>query len=262
MLLLLVGCARPVEAPTDLDTLFHWFFVNRDTATEEELHAAAANLLPFAREVSRGTVTDLTAEEQGTVTMATAADPAEATGIFITGPVACPFDDLERIHYALDQEGLYETATGDEDTYIEYTRAYTSDLAAYEARQIPTLAWDTTYKVAPVTVAYTAEIEGGMRFVPAADDEGAGPVVIERAHLPSPALFENGTAEQGGDFFAQDYQVDIMLPDGDGSVHAYAVWRDLSSLGLTDESDGVQNLILDGLEDFDRDTELVCAGEF
>ncbi|MDP2305015.1 MAG: hypothetical protein Q8P18_03205 [Pseudomonadota bacterium] len=267
MLLLLVGCVPPVEAPTDLDALFHWFFVNRDTASQEELDAAAANLLPFASESTRGTVTHLTEGEQAVVAMTTPADPANATGIFITGPVACSFEDFERVHYALDQEGLYETATGDE-SYIEYDRAYTSDLAAYEAREAPTLSWDTTYTIEPVLARYTADIKGGMRFVPASagdtDEEGVGPVVIERAHLPSPAIFEGRGEAEGGDFFDQDYQLDIMLPDaaGTGSVHAYAVWRDLSSLGQTDESEGVQNLILDGLEDFDRDTELVCAAGF
>ncbi|MDP2314617.1 MAG: hypothetical protein Q8P41_17065 [Pseudomonadota bacterium] len=260
LLLSLLACVGPpVEAPLDLDQLLHWFFVHRDTATDEELRAKAANLAPLIGEATRGTVTHLTEDEQAVVAMAEPADPADATGIFITGPVACSFPDFEVVHYALDQEGLYETATG-EESYIAYDRAYTTDLAAYEARTTPNLAWDTTYTIHPVTSTYTALIKGSMRFVPAADadaDEpgGIGPLVVERNHLPSPATFES----ESSDFFAQDYQLDIMLPSGDSTIHAYAVWRDLSSATLADENEGVQNLILNGLEDFDRDTELVCA---
>lgn len=254
MLFLLVACAEPpVEAPEDLDSLFHWFFANYETATDEEVRAAADNLLPLVQEATRGTVTDLTDDEQATVELDPARDVADVTGIYITGPVGCTIADMEAVHYALDQEGLYETATG-EESYIAYDRVYTSDLAAYEAREEPFLAWETTYTIAPVTEEYTAVIDGGMRYVAEAD--GVGPVVLDRAYLPSPATFTN---PETSDYFGQDYQMDIMLPDGDASVHAYAVWRDLSSLSLTDESEGVQNLILDGLEDFDRDTELVCA---
>lgn len=255
MLLLLVACAKPIEAPKDLDGLVHWFFTNYDTATDEEMRVAAANLAPLVQESSRGTVTDLSEEEQATVAIDPPRDPAEATGMFVAGPIACTLADLEVVNYALDQEGLYEAVTGDEE-YIRYSRAYTTDIARYEARTDAFLGWRTTYTVKPVATEYTAEIDGGMRYVPAGEDEGdVGPVVLSRSVLPSPATF----AEETSDYFDQDYQIDVMLADGDASVHVYAAWRDLSSLGLTDESEGVQNLMLDGFEDFDRDTELVCA---
>ncbi len=248
----LLACAEPIEAPADLDGLLHWFFVHWEDATDAEIRVAATNLAPLVPTASRGTVTPLTETEQSTVALVGEQDIAEATGIFVTGPVACSFADLERVRYALDQEGLYEAVTGDEE-YIAYDRVYQSDVDAYEARSVPSLTWRTVYSIKPVTTAYTAEVEGAIRFV-SEGDEG-GPVAVERAFLPSPATFTAETA----DYFEQDYQVDILLPAEEGSVHAYGVWRDLSSLGLTDESDGVQNLILDGLEQYDRDTELVCA---
>jgi len=254
--LLFVACAKPEPAPADLDGLVHLFFAKYDTATDEELRAAAVNLLPLLQEPSRGLVDDLTAEEQATVRVDPPRDPADATGMFVAGPIACTLADLEVVNYALDQEGLYEAVTGDEE-YIAYDRVYESDLAAYEARTDPFLTWRTTYTVQPVMSEYTAEIDGGMRFVPALD--GVGPVVMSRSTLPSPATFAGET----DDFFDQDYQIDVMLGDGDTSVHVYVAWRNLSSLGLEDESAGVQDLLLNGFEDFDRDTELVCAaGEF
>lgn len=255
LLLVLAACEKPVEAPEDLDGLAHFFFARYDTATDEELRVAANNLAPLVQEATRGLVTDLSDEEQATVPTVPPGDPADATGMYITGPIACAFEDLEVVNYALDQEGLYEAVTGDEE-YIQYSRRYTSDLAAYEARQEPFLTWVTEYTVQPVPIspAYSATIDGGMRYVPA-DDEGAGPVVLSRSVLRTPAVF----ADETEDFFAQDYQIDVMLPDGDGSVHLYVAWRDLSNFGQTDETEGVQNLLLDGYEDFDRDTEGVCA---
>ena len=248
----LLACAKPIEAPADLDGLLHWFFTHWEDATDEELRAAATNLAPLVPTASRGTVSPMTEAEQATVALDGEQDIAQATGIFVVGPVACSFADFERVRYAIDQEGLYEAVTGDEE-YIAYDREYHSDVDAYEARSVPSLTWHTLYSIKPVTTEYTADVEGGIRFVSAEGD--SGPVAIERAYLPSPATF----AAETSDYFEQDYQVDVLLPAGDGSVHAYGVWRDLSSLGLTDESDGVQNLILDGLEQYDRDTELVCA---
>jgi hypothetical protein len=253
LVLALVACAPREPAPEDLDGLFHWFLANYETASDEEILAAAANLEPLISDPSRGLVTAITPEEQATTGVEHGEDPAEATGIFVAGPVACDFGDYERVHYALDQEGLYETATGDDNKYVAYDRVYTSDLDAYESRETPYLTWDTTYTAKPVLTEYTALIKGGMRYVPG--DDTRGPVVLNRAILPNHATFEVETS----DYFEQDYQLDILLPAGEGSIHGYAVWRDLSSATLTDESAGVQTLLLDGFEDYDRETELVCA---
>src|SRR5687767_3926115 len=111
--------------------------------------AAAANFGPLVEEASRGTVSVLTDAEQATVTLTEPRDPADASGLYVAGPVACSFPDYERVHYVLDQEGLYEAATG-EEKYIAYERAHTTDLAAYEARETAYLAWETTYTVKPV----------------------------------------------------------------------------------------------------------------
>jgi len=252
--LVLVGCKKPVEAPEDLDSLLHFLWATYETGSDEELLAAAANLGPLVQEASSGLVSHLTDAEQATVDLDPPRDIALATGVFVAGPMACPMAPLERILYALEQEQIYEEATGKE-SYDAYERHYTSDFAAYEARTEPYLTWQTTYTVTPVFSTYTAVISGGMRFVPEVD--GVGPMVIQRSWLPSPAVFEN---DDGPDYFDQDYQLDVLLPDGDdASVHAYATWRDLRSAGLQDESAGVQGLLIGGLEDYDRDTEVVCA---
>lgn len=249
---LLLACAKPVAAPDDLDALFHYLWVNYQGGTDEALLAAAANLDPLIGEPSDGLVTGLSADEQATVDVRSGQDVAEATGWFVAGPLGCPFDDTEKILYALDQEGLYESATGRE-SYVAYDRVYTSDIDAYVVRETPFLTWTTTYTVTPVFTTYTAVISGSMRYVQ--EQDGVGPMVLQRSYLPEIATFEGETQ----DFFEQDYQLDIVLPAGGSSVHGYANWRDLQSAGLEDESAGVQNLLIDGLVDYYADLGTVCA---
>lgn len=251
-LLLLLACARPVEAPEDLDALFHYLWQHYAAGTDEEMLAAGANLAPLIETASDGLITRLDRDEQATVEMEGDQDPAEATGWYVAGPLACPFADTEQILYALDQEGLYESATGKE-SYEAYDRVYTSDLDAYTSRAEPFLTWTTTYTVTPVLTTYTAVILGSLRYVP--EQDGVGPMLLQRSHLPAPATFASETQ----DFFEQDYQLDIVLPHGDGVVHAYGNWRDLQSAGLEDESAGVQNLLIDGLVGYYQDLETVCA---
>jgi hypothetical protein len=251
MLAVLTACATPEKASEEIDGSLHWFFANFETATDDEMRDAVLDLdLGVA---ATGTVGDLTADEQATVELDSPRDIADVTGLFITGPVACTFEDNEIVHLLLDQNGVYEEATG-KPPYDEYERVYTSDDAAYLARETSFLWWETTYTVTPVFQQYTAFIVAGVRYVP--EKDGVGPILIERDHLPSPATMTGQTE----DFFDQDYQIDIVVPDGeDSTLHAYAMWRDLQSAGLQDEDKGVQNLLLDGLDDFDRDTEKVCA---
>lgn len=252
MLLLLLACKQPDQAPEDLDALFHWFWTHYDTGTDEELRAGGANLAPLIEAASQGLVTNLDKEEQDLVELDQPGDPAEATGVYVAGPMACTLEDLEAIYSHVDQEELFESATGRE-SYDAYERHYTSDFDAYMARTTPFLTWVTTYTVTPVLSTYTAVIDGGMRFIPAGE-EGES-LVVQRSVLPAPATFEGNS----NDFFEQDYQLDIIIPVGSAAAHAYVTWRDLQSAGLEDESNGVQNILLDGLEDYDRDTEVVCA---
>ena len=150
------------------------------------------------------------------------------------------------------QEGLFEDAIG-KDSYEAYDRVYTSDIDAYVGRETAFVTWTTTYTVQPVFSTYTAVISGSMRYVP--EQDGVGPMVIQRSYLPDIATF-NGDTE---DFFEQDYQLDVVLPATDGSKHGYANWRDLKSAGLEDEDTGVQNLLIDGLETYYQNLDTVCA---
>lgn len=248
MLAVLVACKHPEPAPEAVDGSLRWFFANFETATDEEMRDALGEL-DFAED--QGVLDPLTAEEQATVELDGDKDPAKATGLFIAGPMTCTFEDLEATHWYPDQEALYEDRTGGE-RYDEYDRQFTTDLDAYLARETPYVWWETTYTVTVALSTYTAFVVAGLRYVPEAD--GVGPIVIERDFMPSPAEFAGET----DNYMEQDYQIEVLVPDGDTSRHAYAMWRDLRSFGIEDEDEGAQNLILDGLEDFDRDTEKVC----
>lgn len=251
-ILLLPACKPRSDAPKDLDALYHYLWLNYEEGTDEDLLAAAANLDPLISEAGNGLLTLLTDDEQATVDVRSGQDPAEATGWFVAGPLACAFDDTERLLYALDQEGLFEDAIGKE-SYEAYDRVYTSDIDAYVARETPFITWTTTYTVQPLFSTYTAVISGSMRYV--AEQDGVGPMVLQRSYLPDLATFDGETQ----DFFEQDYQLDVVLPASGSAKHGYANWRDLKSAGLEDEDTGVQNLLIDGLETYYKNLDTVCA---
>ncbi|MCP4806063.1 MAG: hypothetical protein GY884_12040, partial [Proteobacteria bacterium] len=49
------------------------------------------------------------------------------------------------------------------------------------------------------------------------------------------------------------------IEDGDDFVHLYGIWRELD-VGLTTESDGLVNTTMNGMRDWDDQTEVLCGG--
>lgn len=256
LVLALSACREPVEAPADLDGLVRFFWAEYDGGSDEALRVAASNLDAIFAD-GKGTVGALSDAEAAVVEVDGAPDLALAHGLYVSRALACDLAPLEEILYDLDQEGIYEAATG-EEAYDAYDRAYTTDLDAYVAREAPQVAWDVTY-VAPDSMLprYTARVLGGLRWVPApAEGEaGIGPVLLARTWMPAPAVFDEGSHR-----FDQDYQVEVYWARDGQTAHLYGMWRELEYFGMTLENDGVKSLILDGLYDFDDDTEAVCAG--
>lgn len=242
LLLSLLACkAPPEEAVPDLDATVHWAWQSVETASPAEWSEMAAILDSHVGGSLRGTVSVLSHEEQALVPLVEPGDPDLALGLLSGGRIACDLAAVEKVVYALEQDEIFSG-------YTAYERTYTSDLDAYEAREVDTLGWHTTYS-ATVLATYTADIDAVLRWT--AD----GPVLIERAWLPSPAVFESGS-----DRFDQDYQLQVFWPVDDGTTgYLYGTWRELEYAGLTLEESGVQNLILDRLEDWADELEAGCT---
>ena len=123
MLLALTACGHVEPAPEDLDQLAHWFWSAYETNDDVELAVAVARfdgLTADLAEPLRGSLTDLTAEEQATVAVDAPQDPAAAAGMYVVDLLACTLDEVERLIYDPDQDQLHP------GVYERYDRVYTS----------------------------------------------------------------------------------------------------------------------------------------
>jgi hypothetical protein len=253
LLLALLACRGVDPAPADLDGLSQWFWLNYEAADDAAIAAAVVNLHAAIggadrTEVLDGGLADL--DPAGPAVVGLTVDPAPAAGMFMAGPLACPLADLERLLYHLEQDELYE--------YDAYDRSYTSDFDAYQSRATPTLAWQVTLDASVLGQRYTERLNGGLRYVPAIDEATSpfGPILISRTWLLEPAEFHSG-----GGSFTQDYQIEVWYERAPGDVlHTYAMWREFDwGSGFDQDNQAAIRINLNGLADWDRQTEDLCA---
>lgn len=268
--LLLVACKHPDPAPQDIDGLAHWFWVNYDAGTDEEMAAAVVALDAAIQDASKDTfedadgykeeaiqvtISDLSTEERDVVPMDVEKDPADARGMLIINPLPCTVEQVERFTYELNQDELYP------DAYDAYSRTYTSDADAYIAREVPTLSWEVDLTGTTIGVTYTEHLNGGIRWVPALDDEQSpfGAIAVNRTWMPTPATFANENNRE----FDQDYQIEVQYETTPGLVvHFYAIWRHVDyGAGMDSENDGLVNTQMDGIVDWDDVTAALCQAE-
>ena len=254
---LLGGCKAVDPAPRELDDLLHWFWQKYADGTDEELAEGAVNLYDAVdaasfEELSDGSISDLDRDEAALVGI-TDQDPAEAAGVYLVNVYDCTLPKLEPILLHRDQATLYD------GIYDRYERTYTASRDDFEGRASPTMTWDVEYEASLLGAAYTANLEGGLRYVPTLDDELSphGPVMLSRTHLLEPVTYDGDSNKSQ----EQDYQVEIYLKQSSGRVlHVYGLWREADYGGTTNsDNEGVQRLLLNSLADWDATTEQHCA---
>lgn len=255
MLFFVVFACKSVDpAPEDLDGLIHYFWNNFE-AEDSAIHMGIVNFHDqidgdtFA-EIIDGSVTNLTVEQTAMVGKEES-KTEKLSGVFFTSVVKCPLQDIEKNIYALNQDELHP------ETYDDYTRIHTSDLAAFEARETNTISWQTNYAISGFGYAYEAQINGTLRYVNAQEESPFGPVLISRSVLDSPAYFDEDSDSRG---MFQDFQMEMYYQRAPGeSVHLYAIWREMVMAGSIDFSaESSQRLVLDGLVEWDVDMENSC----
>lgn len=241
----LFGCRGVEPAPEDLDGLAHYFWQNPEddaalAEATEQLHEVVGAAL---EETTDGVLSRLTAEEAALVDSVDD-DPAQAAGIFMVNLMSgCGIDDLERVLTALDQD---EARDG---TYEAYERTYTSDDAAYFAREVPQISWDIELEATIVFSTYESALSGTLRRV----ETDVGTLLFQRTWFKEPAVFS------GSNRWEQDYQMEVYYERAPGEiVHLYAMWRELEVAGFSSEGEGIQRTVLNGMADWDDDTLELC----
>jgi hypothetical protein len=244
----LLGCRNITFAPEDVDALVHAAWGHHQEGDTDALArgfpdlAEAVGSLDERREgllspLSTAAVGDLRPD----------VDPAAASGVYFANRIdGCTITQLRRILAEPDQDALY---TG---VYDRYERVRSDDPDAWATGEAETLSWDLEYDTSFVGSPYTVFSSSLLRRVPLDDTEG----VVARAHMSQPAAFENPNTNSRID---QDYHFEQYWPVDGGLAHVYAIWRDSRLLGIEDDNEGGQRLLLDRLADWDDGTEQLCA---
>ncbi len=243
----LTGCRGVDPAPEDLDGLIHFFWQNAEAEDPDVLAGAFETLNETEgdalEDVIDGNVSRLS-EEEAAMVPAVDADPEAAAGIFMLNTFACTAEELEPILVYLEQDRIRE------GTYDDYERVYTSDFEAWDADATEWLTWDTSIAAEVVFSSYTSELSADIRQI----ETELGPAYASRAWFTEPAEFD------GNNTWTQDFQLELFYERAPGEiVHLYAMWRELDVAGFSSENSGVQRQVLNGLKDWDDETEAICA---
>lgn len=176
-----------------------------------------------------------------------------AQGLVIADVIRCTMKQNENLMLSQKSAELRP------DVYAEYEKIFDEDIQPYADGAKDQLLWNVDYTLndPPVGSAYSAVARGGARRVQGLDDDTSpfGDLLITRVHLPEPAVFEGEGSE-----FSLDFQLETYHTNADGHLlHLYANWRRMK-LGPVDSSQEVFiNTSLDGMVDWDKDTEAACA---
>jgi len=256
------ACEPALEpAPKDIDGLAHWLWVNYLAANDEEMADALKKVHTVADfaafdEPLRMTITDLEQGELAVVEMEDR-DPKPAVGMLVTNVFDCTIDKLEPVLYALDQGAKYP------ELYDTYSREYTSDLGAFQAREANTISWTFTYEATPMPASrYRTTSNGQLRYVPDIDSDVTpfGDFLLQRIWMPQPVAYLETDANE----FTLDFQLEVYYQlDATRVAHFYPVWRHMAfnGVGASTDDDWVQDTIIGGLLDFDIRTEELCQGQ-
>jgi hypothetical protein len=242
-------------APADLADAIATIHDDIDAGTmTDALETTLTNLEPDAvAAVGRTAVESLPDDEQADVTeddldAGTYVRLADQQGMFIVSVIDCDLVDVETILAATNQDEMH-------GGYDAYERTWTSDGDAYFAGETDTLTWTTDYTVSVIGSTYHATIQGGLRHL---SDDGSfrfGDVVLGRAVLPEPGVFDAGDG-----YFRQDYQLDMLWERAPGeTIHAFALWRDLLVAGFHSSDPAFISLVSDRSVDADQEIEDLCS---
>lgn len=253
---LLIGCKAVDDVPEDVDGVMHYLWLHHDAGTAEEIAEGIVALdaalgAATLEEATDGALSRLTAEE--VAFLDTSGDPSLAAGIFLGNPIQCRIGMVAEIVTWPNQDVLYP------GVYDAYARTYDGDIAAFLAGDTDALEWGLDYEASVLGASYTGHTDALMRRVTAFDalDTPITEAYLVRYHAPEPAQFEEGSSKT----FDQDYQFEIYWRrERDVTVHAYGMWRQANwGVGFTSDDESVQRILLNGMVDWDHDTDDICA---
>jgi hypothetical protein len=276
LLIALTACKHVEPAPADTEGAAKWLYANYDEGDaagiadavdkiSDDLDAGSISdaiettMTPLSADavatVDRVAVESLDEDAQADVTddqldSGEFVRLADQQGMLIVTVIHCSLADVEELLAMPDQNTLH-------GGYDAYERTWDADGDSYFAGETDRFTWSTDYTISTLGATYEANIHGGLRHVAAEDDDAFrfGDMVLGRAVLPEPATF---TA--GGDYFRQDYQLDLIWERAQGeTVHLFGVWRDMELSGIKSSNGAYISVVSDRSVESDGEIEDACS---
>ncbi len=252
--LLSTGCRQIDPAPAELGAISNFFFTDFETAEDETMAEAVRN---FDALVDGGNLEyqegflDALPRDATDATGYDHADPADAVGLFMVNPIACTMDqmvELVTMKEVVETYGVYES----------FDREWTSDIDGFRSMDAIDATWmdDFHYKSGLLGIDYTATTDGAGRWVPELDEEQTpwGPILLTRRSMIEPAVNADGKDE-----YPQDWRAEVYYERSNGQiVHLAAMWREAVFGTLSSEDELAQRTMLNGLKDWDKDSDKAC----
>ena len=250
------ACAPRVEAPNDLEGLARFFWAQGLEVSDADLddavgntHAVLSDLLTDGA-AKVGSLSRLDREDLETVGLADKNDPSGAPGLFLANRFLCDIDILDDVLASLRQTELHP------GVYDAYERTYRDDDEGWLAADTGILTWDTEYAATPTATQYRATSRSRIRKVPRGA-ASVGPSLVQQTWLLDPATFDGSPDDH---VFDQDYQAELYYQGDDSEVwHLYGLWRFMQLGIVSSYDDAFINFQLDGMIQWDEQTEAVCA---
>ncbi len=251
------GCRKIEPAPKELQSLFQFFFTEFEDAEDETMAEAVRNLDGLLEEdkdgvlaYQDGTIDDLSKEDVDR-TGYTHADPADAVGLYMVNNVACDMDQMVELVTMKDQVGTY-------GTYESFDREWISDVPAFQSGEELTASWFDVFhfKSGLLNIDYVADNDGAGRWIPDLSDEETpfGPVLITRRLMVEPADMEHEDHT-----YPQDWRGELYYQRAEGNIgHVVVMWREAEFGTLSGEDEFAQRTVLNGLKDWDADSDKAC----
>ena len=218
LLSIFIGCAAPVEAPTELSELTGWLFENH-IADEDTLAAGLVNLTELLDDPPEdGYLLDPLTEERVADIAHPDRDPADTLSLAVTGE--SPFAPEEHV-VLMKLSDLTAVSPSAE----RFDRSFLSDPGCFPASCDALLTDNDIYR-SNLLMSMGLSISKDYRRITLE----SGTAFIARGWMP-----ESAHGEDGNNHLWQSYELDIWLPTEEGTQRMLVMWSEGEYAGINDD---------------------------
>jgi hypothetical protein len=255
LLLSTAACKAVEPAPTEIDELTHFFFLEFDSPETERLIEGVDNLLAWNgkngdAEGLGGTLTDIDQSHRDAVGLTDKASFEYLNGVFELVPhPGCSAENMGSIYIYPDQPKLFP------GQYEDYKRTYKSGKGCFTDKDCDDAEWEIA--IEDKLIGKTLEYELTVQLRRLQREDGSTAAVMSRVWMPSPGRIGGDT--EANTFFDQSYQIEIFAhQSGSKNLHLYGLWNSGGLRGTDPDADIWSNQYLKGVEDWDDRLDELC----